>query len=92
MIAEIEPKPHTRLLDLERGTLAQIDGAALDTASASAIESMGLTRDALVSLSRVGDPCVVIVHQPCGGTCRIGLRRQLADRIAVRPAPQHTPA
>jgi Fe2+ transport system protein FeoA len=74
------------LTQLKRGVRARIDGCSLDGACAAMIESMGLDRDAVVSVARVGDPCVVLVHHRCGGSCRIGLRKDLASRIAVRPA------
>lgn len=74
------------LAQLKRGERAQIDGCNLDGTCAAMIESMGLDRDAVVSISRIGDPCVVLVHHRCGGSCRIGIRRDIADQISVRPA------
>ena len=81
-----QPDAHFPLTQLKRGERAQIDGCSLDGACAAMIESMGLDRDAVVSVARIGDPCVVLVHHRCGGSCRIGLREDLASRIAVRPA------
>ena len=74
------------LTQLKRGDRAQIHGCSLDGACAAMIESMGLDRDAVVSVARVGDPCVVLVHHRCGGSCRIALRKDLASQIAVSPA------
>jgi Fe2+ transport system protein FeoA len=80
------PGPIVTLTQLKRGERARIDGCTLDGQCAAMIESMGLDRDAEVSVARIGDPCVVLVHHRCGGSCRIGLRKDLASRIAVRPA------
>ncbi len=85
-IATPQPSPLVSLTQLRRGERAQIDGCNLDGTCAAMIESMGLDRDAVVSIARVGDPCVVLVHHTCGGSCRIGLRKDLASKIAVRPA------
>lgn len=80
------PQDHRlSLAQLKRGDRVQIDGCNLDGSCAAMIESMGLDRDAIVSIARMGDPCVVLVHHRCGGSCRIGLRKDLASRIAVRP-------
>jgi Fe2+ transport system protein FeoA len=78
--------PRIPLAQLKRGERAQIDGCSLDGTCAAMIESMGLDRDAVVSIARIGDPCVVLIHHRCGGSCRIGLRRDIADQISVRPA------
>jgi len=73
------------LAQLKRGQRATIDSCNLDGKCAAMIEAMGLDRDAQVSIARIGDPCIVLVHHTCGGSCRIGLRRNLADQISVRP-------
>lgn len=81
-----QPESRIPLAQLKRGQRAKIDGCNLDGKCAAMIEAMGLDRDAIVSIARIGDPCIVLIHHTCGGSCRIGLRRNLADQIAVRPA------
>lgn len=50
---------------------------------------MGLCVNMTVRALRVGEPCVVSLggigpeNCTCGGACRIGLARDLADRILV---------
>lgn len=85
-----EPQTQTRLplTQLKRGQRAQIDGCQLDGSCCAMLESIGLDRDAVISVARMGDPCVVLVHHRCGGSCRIGLRKDLARQIAVRPTEQ----
>ena len=80
------PEPRIPLAQLKRGQRAKIDSCNLDGKCAAMIEAMGLDRDAVVSIARIGDPCIVLIHHRCGGSCRIGLRRDLADQIAVRPS------
>ena len=84
--ATANPDASVSLTQIKRGDRVQIDGCSLDGTCAAMIESMGLDRDAVVSVARIGDPCVVLVHHRCGGSCRIGLRKDLASQIKVRPA------
>lgn len=62
--------------------------AALEPDDAALLRAMGLGLGSTVRVFRVGDPCVVAVgsvtpHCKCGGLCRIGVSRRLADRIMV---------
>lgn len=74
------------LAQLRRGEFARITCCEAGGCCAQLIESLGLDRDALVSICRHGDPCIIRVHDRCGGSCRIGLRREISHRIMVRPA------
>ena len=83
-----EPIPHAEaipLTQLGRGQSACLCGAELDEDCAGLIESLGLDAESRVSMCRMGDPCVVRVFDSCGGSCRIGLRREISQRIMVRP-------
>lgn len=74
------------LTQLPRGQRGRIHCCDLNGCCADMIESLGLDEDAVVSICRHGDPCIVLVHHRCGGSCRIGLRREIGHRIMVRPA------
>ena len=73
------------LTQLARGESACVYRCDLDEACAGLIGSMGLSETARISMCRMGDPCVVRVFDGCGGSCRIGLRREISRRIMVRP-------
>jgi hypothetical protein len=56
---------------------------------ASMLRAMGLCLHATVRMCKAGSPCIVAVagvngQCHCGGSCRIGLARALAERIFVR--------
>lgn len=55
---------------------------------ASLLRAMGLRPNAAVRLCRLGDPCVVQVGHSRGDCCRLGLARNIADRIEVCIAPE----
>lgn len=73
------------LTQLARGASACVLGTDLDDEHAGHVESLGLEASARLSVCRIGDPCVVRVFDECGGSCRIGLRREICRRIMVRP-------
>lgn len=84
------PSPaQTPLTSLLPGQTAVIAESRLSRDDAALLRAMGLCERTHVRLCRVGEPCVVAVggvsaeHCRCGGTCRIGLARNLADRIFV---------
>ncbi|HYE03262.1 MAG TPA: FeoA family protein [Phycisphaerales bacterium] len=80
------PDPSTvRLTQLKRGQSAVVVDARLEKGDAAFLRAMGLCAAARVRLCRAGEPCIVAVGCGCGGTCRIGLARPLAERIVVRP-------
>lgn len=85
----------SRLTELKVGQSGVICESTLDTNDAALLRAMGLCDQTMVRLCRVGEPCVVAVGGvrgglnvdasacTCGGSCRIGLARPLADRIMV---------
>ncbi|MBC7834775.1 MAG: ferrous iron transport protein A [Phycisphaerales bacterium] len=74
----------TRLTQLKRGQRGIVVEASLDASDAALLRAMGLCAAAKVRLCRAGEPCIVAVDCGCGGQCRIGLARPLAERIMVR--------
>jgi Fe2+ transport system protein FeoA len=73
------------LNQLGRGQRGRVECCMLDDCCLAMMESLGLDRDSVISVCRHGDPCIVRVHHRCGGSCRIGLRRELSRSIMVRP-------
>lgn len=76
------------------GDTGVICEARLSVDDAALLRAMGLCDRATIRLCRVGEPCVVAVggvrgvgpnpdNCTCGGSCRIGLARPLAERIFV---------
>lgn len=77
------------LTRLRRGQSGVICESKLAPDDAALLRAMGMCTSATVRLCRVGEPCIVAVggvsaeHCGCGGSCRIGLSRPLAERIFV---------
>jgi Fe2+ transport system protein FeoA len=76
------------LSQLRRGQTGKVNDSTLSNSDAALLRAMGLRPQASVRLSRVGEPCIVVVGSAgndcgCGSVCRIGLARALADRIMV---------
>jgi Fe2+ transport system protein FeoA len=77
------------LSSLRRGQEGVISASRLDADDAALLRAMGLCTSASVKVVRTGQPCVVAVGGvgeascSCGGMCRIGLARGLAERIFV---------
>lgn len=77
------------LASLRAGQKASIrDTSGLDAEDAALLRAMGLGLNALIRVFRIGHPVVVAVggvnaHCKCGGMCRVGLARRLADVIRV---------
>lgn len=84
------PDGTVRLARLAPGQVGVIAFADLDAQDGALLRAMGVSEKATVKVCRVGEPCVVAVGgvRPdacrCGGTCRIGLSRRLAERIWIR--------
>lgn len=81
--------PLTQLRAGQTGVLVE---AQLEAGDAALLRAMGLCDRSTLRLCRLGEPCVVAVGGrlapdakacTCGGTCRIGLARPLAERIFV---------
>ncbi|MEL7473858.1 MAG: FeoA family protein [Planctomycetota bacterium] len=87
------PSTDVRLTQLARGATGSVTSHAFEGGASGrdseTLRAMGLGPEALVTVRRIGEPCVVEVRRACdcsGGHCsRIGLARRLADRIVVRP-------
>lgn len=80
---------------LRRGEAGVICECGLAADDAALLKAMGLCLNATVRVVRAGEPCVVAVGGvngmgeggatcTCGGMCRIGLAKGLAERIRVR--------
>jgi len=86
--AAVEPEA-VPLSTLRTGQSAVICESRLDSDDAALLKAMGLCTSAAVKVIRHGQPCVVAVGGvsaaacTCGGSCRIGLARGLAERIFV---------
>lgn len=50
---------------------------------AKMLRAMGLRPDASVTMCRKGEPCIVSLMGACGGGCRIGLARGIAEKVMV---------
>ena len=83
--------PSIPLTDLRPGQIATVREVALDAEDASMLRAMGLRVDMQVRVCRLGEPCIIEVQgiNPATGGCgcRIGLSRDLASRVTVRPLP-----
>ncbi|MEM7623013.1 MAG: FeoA family protein [Planctomycetota bacterium] len=73
------------LTQLRRGQRAVIAGLAGDVADGPLVEAMGIRRDCELRVCRTGSSCIVALETPCGGGCRVGLSREIADRVLVKP-------
>jgi len=90
----MQPVPHSTtdrpdalpLAQLRRGEVATVCSAELDAHDGALLRAMGLRPEARVRVCRLGQPCIVEVCDDCGGGCRIGLARDIAERVLVAPA------
>lgn len=73
------------LTQLARGRRARVAESNLDADDLSMLRAMGLKPNASVEVCRLGQPCIVALAGICGGGCRIGLSREIADRVMVHP-------
>jgi Fe2+ transport system protein FeoA len=76
------------LTTLRAGQRAVIRETRLELDDAALLRAMGLCIGTIVRVFRVGEPCVLAVggakpHCKCGGMCRIGIARPLAEKIMV---------
>ncbi len=72
-----------RLTRLRVGETGRVCGGRLEDEDKDMLRALGLRPDALVKLTRTGEPCIVQVLGPHGCSCRIGLARPLAERVIV---------
>lgn len=78
----------TPLSKLKPGQTAIVRGGTLDASDAAYLRAMGVRPAALVRVCRLGHPCIIEVlsggRECCGmGSCRIGLAKELAQRVMV---------
>ena len=63
----------------------------IDPRDAAMLRAMGMRPNAKIRMIRSGEPCIIEVQgiNPATGGCgcRIGLSRDLASRVTVRPLP-----
>jgi len=75
------------LTTLSAGESARVVGLSGTEADGRTLRAMGLAPEALITVRRIGEPCVVEVRRSCdcsGGHCsRIGLARTLAGGVRV---------
>lgn len=77
-----EPGTGQTLSALRRGQTARIIEKKLSVEDRAMLRAMGMRLNARVRLCRRGQPCIVALgERTC--ECRIGLSRELADRIFV---------
>lgn len=76
------------LSGLPVNALAHVCETCLDPRDAAMLRAMGMRPCARIRMIRAGEPCIVEVIgvNPATGSCgcRIGLSRDLADRVTVR--------
>jgi hypothetical protein len=82
--------PPMALSGLPVNAMAHVCETCLDPRDAAMLRAMGMRPCARVRMIRGGEPCIVEVVgvNPATGSCgcRIGLSRDLADRVTVRPS------
>ena len=86
--SETEPSGgvHLPVLELRRGDCARVASADLPREDAAVLRAMGLRDGARIRVCRLGRPCILeLCDERCGTGCRIGLARELAARLMVRP-------
>ena len=71
------------LTQLPRGTRPRIAGSQHNADDAALLRAMGRKPNAELEVCRMGQPCIVALTGACGGGCRLGLSRELADRVLV---------
>lgn len=49
------------------------------------LRALGIEPEARIAVCRKGDPFIVRVDHPSGGSCRIGIRRNISSQVLVRP-------
>jgi Fe2+ transport system protein FeoA len=86
IVACDDARPLAKLREGQTGVICE---SRLAPGDASMLRAMGLCLHATVRICKSGSPCIVAVAGlngkcHCGGSCRIGLARALAERIFVR--------
>ncbi len=84
VLEESPPKREVRLTQLARGARGRVSGADLDGDDAALLRAMGLKPNAEFEVCRLGRTCIIALSSACGGGCRLGLTRELAEAVRVR--------
>lgn len=80
MNADSRPIP---LATLAVGAVARVHQADIEDVTGRFLRAIGLTRTAQFRVCRRGEPCIIQVR-----ATRVGLAREIADRILVVPLGQ----
>lgn len=72
--------PLTAMARGERGVVCE---TCLGSDDSAMLRAMGVRPRAQIQVCRLGEPCIVEVACGCGGRCRIGLSRALAQRLMI---------
>lgn len=86
MLKRKEPLPDSgqlRISDLAEGQTAKILHAVGGESELAYLKALGIEPGAEVRVCRAGSPCVLGLGLACGGSCRIGIGRDMARRILV---------
>jgi Fe2+ transport system protein FeoA len=78
---------HIRLSDLAVGERARVATEDLDAEDAALLRAMGLRTHCHLRVARTGQPCIVDVGNRAACPCRIGLAKDLAQRVWVDRLP-----
>lgn len=71
------------LTAMARGDRGVVCETCLGADDAAMLRAMGVRPRAQIQVCRLGEPCIVQVACGCGGRCRIGLSRALAQRLMI---------
>lgn len=88
MLKRKEPLPDSgqlglRVSDLEAGQHARVVQTLGGESELAYLKALGIEPGAEVRVCRAGSPCVLGLGLACGGSCRIGIGRDMARRILV---------
>lgn len=82
-------RPPMAMTAMPVNTCAHVCETCMDPRDAAMLRAMGMRPNAKVRMIRSGEPCIIEVlgiNPATGGCgCRIGLSRDLASRVTVRP-------
>lgn len=88
MLRRKEPLPDSGQLglcvnDLAEGQTAKVLHTVGGESELAYLKALGIEPGAEVRVCRAGSPCVLGLGLACGGSCRIGIGRDMARRIFV---------
>ncbi|KAA0217434.1 MAG: ferrous iron transport protein A [Leptolyngbya sp. PLA3] len=86
MVKRKEPLPDSgqlRVSDLVEGQTAKVLQTIGGESELAYLRALGIEPGAEVRVCLAGSPCVLGLGLACGGSCRIGIGRDMARRILV---------